>query len=456
MTHLAPQIPAQPFAQDQDGSATPLAIGFAVIFIIVGGLAVDFNKAMGERTQLQMAADSAAHAALYTREFESVEDSKDAAFSAIVGMLPTAGFGTTALERADIEFGTWDTSTGQFVIDNASRDAARVFAEMTPRRGNASRNIFLGMAGHDTFAITTSSVYSIYYPPCFNEGFVANDVVDLQSNNSYTNGFCIHSNTYVSLNQNNYFEPGTVVSMPSLDDLDIPSSGFEKNEGLQTALRSGEYRLRLLRQLPLRFQSLRDGEPEYATEAGVTEELPVLWPSIAGNGKNAAYKPISATNTGKKSFDAASFPDKNRIYQANCAGNGDITFAPETFSDFVLVTDCPIKFSNGTILDSVVIATEGDVNASHVQLGLNDNCAPGGGAAIWTYGSVKTASALSGYGAQILALGDVQFTANANGIEGVSFISGGRIDGTSNSDMGFCEGGGTENFQRASYFRMVN
>ena len=71
-------------------------------------------------------------------------------------------------------------------------------------------------------------------------------------------------------------------------------------------------------------------------------------------------------------------------------------------------------------------------------------------------GSVSTASALSGYGAQILAAGDIQFTANASGIEGVSFIAGGRIDGTSNSSMGFCDNNGVDNFQRAPYFRMVN
>ncbi len=85
----------------------------------------------------------------------------------------------------------------------------------------------LRFVGFDVFNVSVESVYTTYYPPCFNEGFVAQEVVDIQSNNSYTDGFCIHSNTHVSLNQNNFFEPGTVVSMPSLDDLDMPTSGFE-------------------------------------------------------------------------------------------------------------------------------------------------------------------------------------------------------------------------------------
>ena len=62
---------------------------------------------------------------------------------------------------------------------------------------------------------------------------------------------------------------------------------------------------------------------------------------------------------------------------------------------------------------------------------------------------------MQGYGAQILAWGDIEFAAQANGMEGVSFISYGRIDGTSESDMGYCDGKGTDNFAAVPYYRMV-
>ncbi len=487
MTDMTPDSQKQHFLADEDGSATPLAIAFVCIFCVIGGLAVDFNKAVSERTQMQLATDTAAHAALYTWEFEDQQASTTKALATITDMLPDIAY-RDALLGSDIEYGFYDPDLGTFTVDptfvedkdSPLRSAVRATAQLEPERNNASRNIFLRIIDHDTFTIRTSSIYASYFPPCFNEGFVAQDVVDLQSGNSYTDGFCIHSNTYVSMNQNNFFEPGTVVSMPSLADLDIPSSGFEKNEGLQAALRSGSYRLRVLNNLPLRFQSLRDGEIKYTEEAGVTEVLPVLWPADVssgggGNGNNGqdnengtgdtstdttntggVVKRMSSTDTGKKNMTPAHFDIPNRIYQLECSGNGDITFSADTFKDFALVTTCPIKFSNGTILENVIIATEGDVDASHVQIGKDDSCDAGGGAAIWTYGDVKTASALSGFGAQILALGDIQFTANADGIQGVSFIAGGRIDGTSNSNMGFCNNGGTENFQEDPYFRMVN
>ena len=492
MTYSAPQIPEKNFLRSEDGAATPFAIFIFCIFVVIGGLAVDFNKATSERTQMQLATDTAAHAALYSWEFKPVNESTTIAMETIAGMLPDVAY-FDALRGSDIEYGFWNPATFTFTADptfvedkdSPLRSAVRATAQLEEARSNQSKTILLSLIGRDRLSIRTDSVYASYYPPCFNEGFVAQDVVDLQSNNSYTDGFCIHSNTYVSLNQNNYFEPGTVVSMPSMADLDIPSSGFEKNEGLQEALRKGAYRLRLIRQMPMMMDTLREGSAKYAVQGGVQQDEAVMWPvdvsaggggststngdtKVTGNDKkttdtttdttqpeDATVTRFKSTDTGKKNLVAASFDAPNRIYQLDCSGNGDITFAAEMFKDFVLVTNCPIKFSNGTILEDVLIATEGDVDASHVQIGKDDHCTPGGGASIWTRGDVKTASALAGYGAQILAEGDIQFTANASGIQGVSFIAGGRIDGTSNSNMGFCNNGGTEDFATARYFRMV-
>ncbi len=91
-----------------------------------------------------------------------------------------------------------------------------------------------------------------------------------------------------------------------------------------------------------------------------------------------------------------------------------------------------------------------------LQIGRNDNCAPGGGATLMTLGGFDAASKLSVYNGQILALGDIIFAANADGVKGASFVSNGRVDGTSNMTMGFCKSRGMENAYRAQYFRMVN
>jgi hypothetical protein len=71
-------------------------------------------------------------------------------------------------------------------------------------------------------------------PDCLREGFVAENMVDIQSNNAYRNGFCIHSNDVVSLNSNNYFEAKAPWCRCRIQSrLDMPASGYStSNEGL--------------------------------------------------------------------------------------------------------------------------------------------------------------------------------------------------------------------------------
>ena len=449
-------LPLSAWLTDEDGSQTILSLFFVLIIIVIGGISIDFNKAISERTQLQMTADSAAHAALYTREKETSSEAKFVAMTTVEGMLPVHQFGSNALMNTDISFGNWDGDTATFVENSASNTAVRVRAQMNTERNNASRNLLLGIIGHETFNIAAESVYSTYFPGCFTEGFVAEEVVDIQSNNSFTDGFCIHSNAYVSLNQNNYFEPGTVVSMPNIGDLDIPNSGFEKNEGLQTALRQGKYRMRLLSKLPDIIDSFwtanAENLPPYV-DAYVYQldfdEFPGLPEDMEEPKKGSS-----------KSFTPYHF-EKNAVNRFNCSGSGRVTLDAGVYSQFVFITDCEVKFANGVVLEDVVVATT-DTGASSLnspqglQIGRDDNCAVGGGTTLMTKGGFRAASSLSAFNGQILALGDIEFAANANGIEGASFVSYGRIDGTSNMEMGFCRNRGMENAYRAPYFRMVN
>ncbi len=449
---FANRLKTSRFLTEEEGSATLLSLFLVVIFITLGGLAVDFNKAISERTQLQIASDTAAHAALYTRETETSDAARQKAMETIDQMLPSGRFGTVALTSTDVVFGKWDPKTLVFTENANSKTAVRVSAGMTQERGNASRNLMMRILGQETFNIGTMSVYSTYYPNCFTEGFVADQVVDIQSNNTFTNGFCIHSNQYVSMNQNNYFEPGTVVAMPNLDDLDMPNSGFEKNEGLQSALRAGEYRMRLLTQLPDIIGSFWSGDGKH------------LPPYVNGGAPSdvSLAKPVDEFGVKITGTDLTPYHfEQGWVNYLNCSGSGKVTMAPGIYSSFVFVSDCEIKFSNGVILEDVVIATTNTSATSFntpsgLQIGRNDNCAPGGGATLMTHGGFKAASSLSVYNGQILALGDIQFSANADGIQGASFVAKGRIDGTSNMNMGYCKNSGMENAYRASYFRMVD
>lgn len=108
--------------------------------------------------------------------------------------------------------------------------------------------------------------FDTYIPPCFREGFVAEGIVDVQSNNEYTDGFCIHSNTYVDFSRNNFFADNSVVSMPDINDVGLPATGFSSNIGLQAALRDNEYRIRILDRVPSIIADFYAGGAKYAPD----------------------------------------------------------------------------------------------------------------------------------------------------------------------------------------------
>jgi Flp pilus assembly protein TadG len=423
--------------QDEGGGMTIFGLFIFATMAMLSGIAIDTSNLIMMRTQMQATADTVAHAALYNRDSKSANDAKTAALAAGEALMPPSRFGSV-IKESDIVFVTWDYASQKFTAVPTSRSAVVVTASRIAERANPIRTFLLRFAGFDSFDIRVQAVAVTYRPTCFREGFVANGVVDLQSNNNFTNGFCIHSNDHVELNSNNTFQTGTIVSMPDTTKIDLPNSGWVTNIGLSEALREGAYRMRLVAQLEQVMTGLRTLDSRYT-------------PSYITN--------VTVNSVTLSKITATSLP-QNRVSQVNCGGSGKVSVdGGITLSNMVILTNCEVSFGSGTILDNVIIATtntgSNSVNgASGVQLGRNDNCADGGDAQVLTLGSARFPADLKVYGSQIIARQNIGFAANANGIQGASMIAGGRIDGTSNMDMGFCGTGLTNNFE-AEYFRLA-
>ncbi len=423
--------------RDETGALTSFGLFLLMAMLALGGLALDVANAYRVRTHLQVTADAAAHAALYTRDTANEAAAVQAALTLAEQMMPAAKYGAT-LQASDIQFGTWDRANQRFAVSPGSDAAVWVSTARATQRSNPVATLFLRFAGFTQFDVRSGSVYETYRPGCLREGYYAQGIVDTQSNNTYTNGFCVHSNAHVETNQNNVWDPGTIVSMPDKRDVVLPASGFAHNPGLQAALRDGSYRPRILNDLAKIMADLAD--PLSAAQPGF----------ITG----ATVVPLSS-----KTVDASNFTTGS-VHAASCNGNQKLTIKAGTvLQNVVLTTDCEIKIGNNVALEDVIIATSNtgakSVNGSHVRVGVDDGCATGGGAVILTRGGFELASGLEMYGGQVVAARDIQFSANANGIEGASFIAGGRIDATSNATMGFCGGGGMEYNFEADYFRMA-
>lgn len=436
-----PLFPAK-FARKEDGAVSVMNLYFVVILAIFAGLAIDMASLIRAKTQLQIAADTAAHAALYTlHQTRDVDTAKQTALKIASEVMPQDDFGAV-LRVENIHFGTYDKEKREFYIDDTQDDAVYVETDQLAANQNPVSSYLLDFIGFDQFDVVTASVFETYRPTCLREGFVAENVVDIQSNNGFFNGFCIHSNTYVAANQNNLFEAGTIVSMPDTGDLELPSSGFEQNEGLKAALREGRIRLRIISRLIEIEKGLTDSDSDYYRDylTSVTSYM----------------NPLPDNNNNVTTADVKT----GRVNELYCdKTNGTLTFAGETFKEVVIITDCEVKMSSGTAFeDSLVLVknkSSSSISApSGLRLGKDDGCKDGGGAQLITYGGISNAAKVEMYGSQIIAAGDVAFAAANEGVEGASIVAAGRIDVTSGSSMAFC-GSGMDSIFEAEYFRLA-
>ena len=421
----------------EDGAITVLSAFLFIIMLMFGGLAIDVSNLMTARTRLQVASDAAAHAALLARETETEAQSVAAGVEVAALNMPVGIYGNVMLP-SDITFGVWDSTLHNFIPMAGSKSAVMVEPKTAVERQNPVATYLLKMVGVDAWNVRVYSVFTTYHPTCFQEGFVAQGVVDLQSNNSYTNGFCIHSNDYVTLNRNNYFEPGTVVSMPDTTRIDLPNSGFASNDGLSQALREGSFYIRIIERIDEIVAGLNDFTSDYMPDYITSTTIVTL------NSQTAIDQTMLVPGS---------------LHKMTCNNGNQVNVSAGTlFQNLVLITNCGIRFGQGAALEDAIIATTStDTNsfnsASGLRVGRDDACADGGGAQLVTMGGMNFPADLQVYGGQLLAKGTISFAANANGVEGASFVAGGEISGTSNMAMGFC-GSGMDDNLHAEYFRL--
>lgn len=425
------------FVTEEHGAANEFSIIMLLVMLMLGAYGLDSNSATDARTRLQITTDIAAHAALLTRERLDLGEAVTKATNIARAMMPPEIFGDV-VRPENVVFGEWDSETRNFTPKQASRDAVRVTGSMSEFYENAHATYLYKLVGVDSFDINVISTFETYHPTCLKEGFVAQGVVDLQSNNSYSDGFCVHSNEHVSLNSNNYFEPGTVVSMSDLSKIDLPASGYDSNEGLRQSLREGSWNIRILSQLSDIIFGLKALDQDFVPSY-ITGQIVVNLPN-----RNIYQEDLKSGS----------------VHFLSCKGGAAATVKNDVVvSNVVIIADCDIKFEANVKIEDAIIATTSTGSksmsgSSGLQVGRNDNCIEGGDAQLLTLGSMDFASGLRLYNAQLIAVHDITFSANADGIQGAALVAGGEISGTSNMDFGYCDGGMENNFH-AEYFRLV-
>lgn len=412
------------FRDASGGAVSIFGLYLFVAAAIIGGLALDGMNLSQMRARMQVAADSAAHAAIYyMREYDQAT-SRSKAVAIGQAAVPPEQFGS-ALTTSDIETGFWSDATESFSTTGAGDPAVRATVRLSADRGNALRTFLLRLAGRESFDLEARATYVSKIDDCQTQGFAARGKVDIRSENTFLQYFCLHSNDFVEVNNGNYFESGVIVSMPDVNDLWMPGSGFSNNPGLEEALRSNELDFTVVDILPDIIEALDEPGSAYA-------------PAFLSNSSSVDLDP--------KKLKSSDFRP-GRVHSLTCTGNGGGAKAtiPDntTIENAVVISNCEIKFGRNILLRDAVLATThtGDRSfngSSGVTVGYNDGCQEGGGAKLITMGGMQFPGKLQIYGSQLIAAKDIVFAAQANGIYGASFVAGGEISGTSRMVFATC------------------
>jgi hypothetical protein len=403
-----------------------------MIYLAIGGLAVDATNAYRNHAMLQSTADSAALAAVMSLPNEADAVAEALAFA---GDNMDASHSGTVLTADDITFGSWDLDSKTFTPGTGIPNAVHVVTRRAEANANpvgmSMLHILTLFGLTPQWDITAEAVAVGFVPSCLNDGFVAQGRVFYRSNNKWYGEICIHGQDGgVALRNGNHYDPGVRVSMGDLGDLDAPGPA---HDDVKNNLVQGDAYPKDVNNTLEIMDALRDLPNEYNK----------IWDFIyrddgAGGHIMPAYK--TKAPTGNQTWDPYT------VYDISC--NGQLNLGNnEVLENIVIIASCRLHVGSDLSSGNFVIATSytGNNAAIHMAaksgLGFADNCAPGGGGEIYTPGDIHISAQGDWHGMRMISGGDIKFTANNIAIWGISVQAAGDIDLTSNNEFGLCRGG---------------
>lgn len=362
------------------GAIAPIVgVMLPVMFGMLG--LVEAGKVYGVKNQLQTTADAAAMASV--RHVPSGPVTATANEYAELNM-PAAGQYGDVLPDSNVEIGHWDGNT--FLFGGTPSNAVRVttLAEMPLFFAAALGSLGVGVPS--SFKPAAQATALLRLDKCYQNGFVAGGIVQMNSSNNFTSGYCVYGRGGVTMNNSNTFEAGTEVGMASLANL----SEGGNNPGLQEALRQKDVAAPAAGEADHLVDQLKAGTgpiPDYITSIQTVTEMP-----------------------------STLVPGTMYIY----TGTSTVELSG-SIENIAVVSDYMITVRSNSILRSVVLASGQSVNIrANVKIGDADFCTTGAGASLLISGGAVSDK-------------DVAVGTNSNiHLHGVQVISGGSVEMNSN------------------------
>lgn len=452
------------FLRDERGSYTIWSLLWFIMYVAIGGLAVDITDVFRNQNWLQATADSAALAGVMSLGAPGEDPVKAALTYSLGNMRP--GTHGAVLNDEEVVIGTWSFSQERFYSGTSDPNAVYV----TTRRGEQNGNPLawsllriLSMGGVDPWwnvkaeAVAVAGVHI-----CHNNGIIAGRNLDIKTHTRFWEKICLigHEGLLHRANKN-YFQPGVYSAVGCKSGCVGPSDALAfKDETFNESFNhenGGNYQDPTLPLNALnvdKYVAALDSLDSF--DSYESFETASAQPGIDYSGYEHLFNPDTGTVDhhpvdGTEVPEAARTSDENdsgryTVYEFTC-GNENLDLPDGNYYNLAIIADCRInlhsdnyKMSN-VVLVSTVSGGWGIHANGKVSLGAED-CGDGGVEFYTPDSSVHFSAGGDVRNTRILSGVDINFAANADGSVGVHmeavrdiFLASGSKDGT---DFGLC------------------
>lgn len=437
------------FGTQEHGGGTMFAIYIFVTFAVLVGIMLDATNAWLNRTQLTSTADIGAHAgAVAIAEGKTEDEVKAAVTNAVENNLPRGLFGQVVDSTTDVFLVHYDPYSGA-VDGTTNPNSVAVRTQRSTDRKNAIPTYLLKFAGVSSFQTDGISlaVFDVNANCNATDGIYAKEKVTLTTQTRVGSGFCVHSEDYVWLPQQNTFEAGSYVSMPNLalcEDKCSPSA----NPGIVAV--ESHVIMPDIRQMVL---DAYDDFNETAPNANATKQEFFATRS-AGNQQVLIDNGIisvgtllpkgSVVNLTPDEFHMLPYLPSGLVYNVACSAGGAGKKTWLNFSDTVgqmedvaLITNCGLNFQDGSRLIGSVVVTIRELSTATVTAGSSVTvadpdlaCAPGERTHVMALSDVKVPAEFVMSNLTLVVDGNVDIasaTSASATSKGVSIHATGRV-----------------------------
>lgn len=466
------------FLRDERGGYTLWSLVWFMLYVAIGGLAVDGTDGYRTKTLLQATADSAALAAVMSVGVPGQDPVQRALDYATANADPAVH--GTVLRDTEVYVGEWIFADERFTTNTTDPNAVYVITRRAQQNGNpvvlnALRILHL-FGFENLWNVNTEAIAVKGIHKCHNNGHIAGTTLEYRPNTHFHNNICLigHEGFFVagaSGGAQQDFDPGVYIGVGCESDergCVGPGTGPFNNEEFNDAFDStgdpvtGNYSDGTMPANAMRTDNYIAATITMAETYGNVNTFLTNYGQVGIDYTGLTF--LGHPDTGAVSYvevPSAEYPTlpapadmvPYTVYNIDC--NGRFELPEGTYENVGMIFDCPVDLDGNYEMGTSLLATTdttgqcfGDCNnpqgpyAVEVQgpMTLGGSCDDG--VLVLSQGSLHFAAQGNVTGTTILAQGNIFYAAQAQGPAGIHMEATGGIFQAAGPDQhwGLCEG----------------